>query len=573
MFKFNKVLDAALVALMSYHLVISPYTKVEESFNIQAIHDILNYGVFPSDVIENYDHKQFPGVVPRTFIGSLIISAIAQPIIFVGSFFGYDLLANQDQLQIVVRAILGLINVLMLIRLRDSLNKITFRDRSSKTKGLIGFWYSVLLLSQFHINYYSSRTLPNFIALPFVNYALSLLLVGNIAGFTWLAVVGVIFRSEVGLFGVIIAIVSSLGFGESNIFTDLLFLFVGTVFGSIASVLIDSYFWGKILIPEVDSFIFNIINGKSQDWGVEPWGAYFKKYLPQIFRPPIILALTGPGLINDPADDGVINLKIRHPARNSLRILFISSIIFIAVMSFQPHKEWRFIIYTIPIFTLQAANGMANITMKWSSSFSNKFLTIIISIMILLSSILSLQMGYVSSFNYPGGHALAFTNNYIKDATNEVKIHMDVPACMSGVTKFGELHKLDVSYDKTENDENLDLNQFDFVITTDELEDWKLLKTIKIFQKVTLDTIFKLLAAQKIDKATLPILIKLIFQDFLNGSNETFKNLIRSTIMLEDYLHIYENKSTKLEKLEKVKGLNINENKENLDKIKTSLIV
>ncbi|KAI5959948.1 ECM39 [Candida pseudojiufengensis] len=547
MYRFNKILDACLVALMSYHLVISPYTKVEESFNIQAIHDILNYGVFPSDVIENYDHKSFPGVVPRTFIGSLLISLIAKPIIFITSFFGYDLLTNQDQLQLIVRAILGLANISMLIRLRDSLNKITFRDKKSATKGLIGFWYSILLLSQFHIFYYSSRTLPNFIALPFVNYSLSLLLEGNIAGFTWLAMVGVIFRSEVGLFGGIIAIVSSLGFGESNIFTNLLFLFAGTVFGSITSVVIDSYFWGRVLVPEIDSFIFNVINGNSQDWGTEPWGAYFKKYLPQIFRPPIILALTGPGLISDPADDGIEDTKIRHPARNSLRILFISSIIFVALMSFQPHKEWRFIVYTIPIFTLQAANGMANITMKRSLSFSNKLLTVIISFLVLLSCVLSLQMGYVSSFNYPGGHALAYTNDIIRNNhNNALNVHIDVPACMTGVTKFGEIHEPWVSYDKSENDD-LNLSQFDLVITKDKLENWRLLRTFKVFHKITFDTIYKLLVSHKLDKSTFPTLISMIFQDFIHGSTETFKNLLKSTIMLEDYINVYANRNSSID--------------------------
>ena len=63
MYRYNKVLDATLIALVSFHLVISPFTKVEESFNIQAIHDILKFGIFPFETIDNYDHKQFPGVV------------------------------------------------------------------------------------------------------------------------------------------------------------------------------------------------------------------------------------------------------------------------------------------------------------------------------------------------------------------------------------------------------------------------------------------------------------------------------------------------------------------------------
>ncbi|KGU22830.1 alpha-1,6-mannosyltransferase [Candida albicans P78042] len=542
MYRYNKVLDATLIALVSFHLVISPFTKVEESFNIQAIHDILKFGIFPLETIDNYDHKQFPGVVPRTFLGSLVVAGLAKPILLLSSAFGFEI--EGYELQKLVRAVLGLVNVLMLIRLRDSINKITFSDKKSKRKGLIGFWYTTLLLSQFHLLYYSSRTLPNFIALPLVNFSLSKIIQGDLSGLTWLAFTGIVFRLEVGLFGLIIAIVSSLGFGQSNIFGNIIYLAMGTLLGGFSSFCIDSYFWGRPLIPEIDSFIFNIVQGKSTEWGTEPWDTYFKKYLFQLFRPPVILMLAIPGLINDPANDGTKfgdKKSVPHPARYSLRILFISSILFIAAMSFQPHKEWRFIVYTIPIFTLQAANGVTNICQKWGLSVLNKVLIFIIGANVIISSLLSLHMGYISSFNYPGGDALQFTNNYIlENYKNEtVSVHMDVPACMTGITRFGELDGKFASYDKSEQD--FDITNYDIIITHNEVPNWELLHSSRVFDGISLRMFIQIFMAQRKDRSTIFNITKLILSEFAQGEFGTVHDMLRSTITTVEYLNVYKN--------------------------------
>lgn len=60
-------------------VALAPYTKVEESFNVQACHDILHYGFLGGNGTAAYDHNMFPGVVPRTFTGALAISAAAAP--------------------------------------------------------------------------------------------------------------------------------------------------------------------------------------------------------------------------------------------------------------------------------------------------------------------------------------------------------------------------------------------------------------------------------------------------------------------------------------------------------------
>lgn len=78
------------------HLFVSPYTKVEESFNIQAIHDILIHGIPGSNADQfltaNYDHISFPGSVPRTFAGALILSGLSRPFV--------SLLSNAAHMQL-----------------------------------------------------------------------------------------------------------------------------------------------------------------------------------------------------------------------------------------------------------------------------------------------------------------------------------------------------------------------------------------------------------------------------------------------------------------------------------------
>lgn len=140
-------------AIAIFHLYVSPYTKVEESFNMQAIHDILEYGVPVSDAANKFkvyfDHVTFPGAVPRTFIGALVVSGLAKPEIWLGNLAG-------KAAQTLVRAVLGGMNATALA--------IYARSIERAYGSIAATWYVVLQASQFHLWYYASRTLPNMFA-------------------------------------------------------------------------------------------------------------------------------------------------------------------------------------------------------------------------------------------------------------------------------------------------------------------------------------------------------------------------------------------------------------------------
>lgn len=569
--KVQLLLDITLIVSATLMILISPYTKVEESFNVQAIHDFINIG---TDEIGLFDHVSFPGSVKRTCLGALGLSL---PLIFlpdsmknIGNLLislailihkflptSINLLKNENDISqifkltkisqlLVSRFILSFFSCLSIIHLRRSVV-----NSCSKNSKLIGFWFSLLFYPLPHILYYSSRFLPNFICFPLTNLAISLFISGDITrSITILIFTGIIFRFEILVFTMVLIILCITGFlrngnGLITIREGIVSVLISSLMSIFLCSRIDSYFWDvEFIIPEFDSFVFNIIGGNSSKWGVESYFAYFFKYLPKLFISQFdiviifstiffILSLLKLNFFNNNNSnnnkDKKFNFKIDYVnyGVGTITTLMWTSIIYILLLSFNGHKEWRFLIYTIPIFCIGSAS-----TIEWLISKNDKFFKkILIILMILLylfSLICSFLFTFISSWNYTGGDMVQKLNlrlinqfEFNKVMLKPIIVHWDIGTCMNGGSLFLQISdnkifnnkwefnefkepKYWIIYDKTENDELLNelVDDFDYWVQYDNEEiikfndenyEWVLIDIYEGYNKINVNIIKNLI--------------------------------------------------------------------------------
>ncbi|KAB5551406.1 alpha-1,6-mannosyltransferase subunit [Coniochaeta sp. 2T2.1] len=430
---------------ITLHLLLAPYTKVEESFSLQATHDILVHGIPTSNTSDRlratYDHFAFPGAVPRTFVGPLLLASFSEPFI---RWVGFE------HAQTVVRLVLGMLNALALGVLKRNLAR-------AHGKG-VGRWFAVLQASQFHVPFYASRTLGNMFAFGLTTWSLSLLLPTPTTtttsspsttfrrqrlSITLLVFAAVIFRSEVAILLLTTSLYLLLA-PETHLAILIPPFLVSFLMALLISVPLDTLLWQRwpLIWPELWGFYYNAVLGSASNWGTEPVWWYFTSALPRLLLNPLSYLVLIP-----------IAWRADATARTTKKLV-VPSLLFVAIYSLQPHKEARFIFYVVPALTAAASLGANYVFVRRGKSLLYQVTSLVLVASVLLSFAASLAMGLVSSLNYPGGEALAYLGGRgVEDVAHhlppsqvtdpgvaevvEVRVHADVLSCMTGVTLFG----------------------------------------------------------------------------------------------------------------------------------------
>lgn len=154
---------------------------------------------------------------------------------------------------------------------------------------------------------------------------------------------------------------------------------------------------------------FNTALNKSAEWGTLPWHWYVSSALPR--------ALLGAGLLIPLGVQDMAMVKLLAPV-----------LCFVALYSALPHKEFRFIIYAVPILDIAAARGLARL-------LSCRRAGLIGVVLLTASAGASMVFLGASHLNYPGGLAFSALHRNISCAEPPCRVHIGVMPAMTGVSR------------------------------------------------------------------------------------------------------------------------------------------
>jgi len=455
-----------LLTTTTIALIACPYTKVEESFHIQAIHDFY-YHVFSfskdiyscsissnfiTETLQQFDHVRYPGVVPRTFVGAFWLALVTKGIVVLMQ----SVLFMEVQplhIQMIARFVLGVFNVYCFYLLAYAAS-VKWKDVR------MGVYFLVISAVQFHIPFYSTRTLPNTFALGLCALAFSRWLHDRpyqCCGI--LVLTATIFRCDVILLIFVVGVVMLYVTNEMTWLYAIRTGFLYGILGLIICVPLDSILWGNrfgdsnIMWAEGHVLFYNTVENKSSDWGTSPWHWYITRAFPRALLGTSILLL--PSIWHSTMFAVKKLSKVEKKVKlwdESVQVPLLLIVFgYVSLYSFLPHKEMRFMFPVLSVVNLIAAIGITSIDKSFhkyfdgasQSGYFNKR-NIFQGLLLLgsLSSIFVTQLGstlflFISTKNYPGGHALAELAIIVQNENVQfLNVFIDVASAMSGVSLF-----------------------------------------------------------------------------------------------------------------------------------------
>ena len=173
---------------------------------------------------------------------------------------------------------------------------------------------------------------------------------------------------------------------------------------------------------------------------------------------------------------------------------------YVCLYSILPHKEWRFIVYIIPLLTAVSASGAAWIWNRRAKSYLYSCLSLLLVLSAMSTFIISLAMSAISGLNYPGAHALNRLHELEASSNGIARVHLDNLSCQTGVTRFLQQPAPNIMdtgrpnegwiYDKTESPILLRDPSFwldmDYAISeaTDLPGEWDVIDTVKSYDGI-----------------------------------------------------------------------------------------
>ena len=458
----HALFDFIFLLSVLLYVRLAPYTKVEESFNTQAVHD----AIFHTNDLHLWDHKEFPGVVPRTFVGPLILGKVTKTVarameVFVNSNPVTKRIFRSEQVwgelkhlvetlneeetfvrtkmhyQVIMRMVLGLLSTFSLHRFHSVIGKNFGND--------VAVYASVLALAQFHLAFYASRPLPNIFAFVLTTFALSLWLedrknlkinrsVLDTLAVAIVSMVVAVFRCDnillLAPLGVHVTLFRMTDIYDASlrIIANVMAMVTAILAFAYASISIDSKHWDKeFLWPEWEVLSFNNPMGanRSHEYGTKPFLWYAYSALPRMLLIAYPLSVYG------------------FTQERRCRSAFTIASFFVFAFSFLGHKELRFLFPVLPLFNFCGACGMHRLTLNRKKGKNVGILHAFAWVGILVSSAISIGVfANASIANYPGGEALAVFHelNPEHNTLGHVRIHIDDHCAQTGASRFGQAY-------------------------------------------------------------------------------------------------------------------------------------